>query len=671
MPLEVFLARVIRRLRLRDLLRGTSVGTTAAAVILVILRAVSAPASTFAPATIATFAMATAVMSFASRDRHTPEVAARTVEHIDGSLRNLLITAQQLMAAPALTRPYMRDRVLDDAARRMTSVDLARSLPVWRDAIIVAAATVLLVVAAAIPFPATAGTTSGLARSARSLAELGVRGFSLEITPPAYTNRAVSLLQDPSVLEVLSGSQATLRLRNAAGARVRLGDVTVPIAGGVARFVFVDSGYIAIEGGGLDRLIPVTVVPDRAPVVRIAAPGKDLRVATTAAAIPIVVEATDDLGLQSLDLRYTVVSGMGEQFAFTEGALPAKVSHTSKTAWRLEASLSLATLKLEAGDALIYRAVGSDRRPGDAGIGASETFFVEVAGPGDVPLEGVEMPPDKERYALSEAMIVLKIERLQARERGLSRDALLEAAGTIAAEQRAVRANFIFMLGGEVEDEQVEAESSNEISEGRFANQARHEIVAATVRMGRVEKALGVPATPEALTQAREAVRTLQRAFGHSRYLLRALPSRARLDPARRLSGDVSSALDWTRAAAAVASDPQVETARLALADLAAASVALGDAARRPAIGALLGRLAERLLAPGSAADWQTSAREVIAARNALTADHADQAAAALRRAAPALLQYAQRDRIDGSAVGRAAARLAGAAVVAQPGGRQ
>ena len=32
------------------------------------------------------------------------------------------------------------------------------------------------------------------------------------------------------------------------------------------------------------------------------------------------------------------------------------------------------------------------------------------------------MPPDKERYALSQAMIVLKLERLQARERALARE---------------------------------------------------------------------------------------------------------------------------------------------------------------------------------------------------------------------------------------------------------
>ena len=161
-----------------------------------------------------------------------------------------------------------------------------------------------------------------------------------------------------------------------------------------------------------------------------------------------------------------------------------------------------------------------------------------------MPLEGVEMPPEKERYALSQAMIVLKLERLQAREKTLARNALAEEAGNIGAEQRAVRANFIFLLGGEIEDEEVEAEHSHEISEGRFANQARKEIVTATVLMGQVEKALAAISTRDALPPARAAVKALQRAFGHSRYLLRALPSRVRIDPARRLTGDVTSATE-------------------------------------------------------------------------------------------------------------------------------
>ena len=266
-------------------------------------------------------------------------------------------------------------------------------------------------------------------------------------------------LRNPASLEALAGSQAIIRVPRSGPSIVRLNGAELPVdAEGVARTVLNQSGYLAIDAGAVHALLPLSVTPDRAPDVRITAPAKDMRVATTAVTIPIVAEAADDLALRSLELRYTIVSGTGEQFSFTEGTLPAALARGSDQVWRIATTLSPAGLKLEPGDALIYRAVAADRRPGDAGFASSDTFFVEIAGPGDVALAGVEMPPDKERYALSEAMIVLKIERLMAREKGMARPALEEAAGNIAAEQRAVRANFIFLLGGEIEDETVEAE---------------------------------------------------------------------------------------------------------------------------------------------------------------------------------------------------------------------
>jgi hypothetical protein len=269
-------------------------------------------------------------------------------------------------------------------------------------------------------------------------------------------------------------------------------------------------------------------------------------------------------------------------------------------------------------------------------------------------------------------MIVLKIERLQARERSMARPAIEEAAGNIAAEQRAVRANFIFLLGGEIQDEEVEAETSSEISEGRFANKARQEIVAATVLMGRVERALAAVSTREALPLARDAVRALQRAFGHSRYLLRALPARARIDPARRGSGDLASAADWTRALAPPAADPQTELARTALMDLIAIARSLDARTDRAEIASRLERLAEIVLsAAAGAPDLQPAARDVLSARDAVSAAEIDKARAALQRAAGPLVARAQRGRIDGTVVARDAARLAGAAAIAPGGARQ
>ena len=117
----------------------------------------------------------------------------------------------------------------------------------------------------------------------------------------------------------------------------------------------------------------------------------------------------------------------------------------------------------------------------------------------------------------------------------------------IAAEQRSVRANFIFLLGGHVEDEEVEAEQSSEITEGRLINNARRDITAAVRDMTRAEQGLAAIDLKAALAAARDAVNSLQRAFGRNRYFLRTLSARSRIDPSRRLSGRLDAASGWNR----------------------------------------------------------------------------------------------------------------------------
>jgi hypothetical protein len=674
--LRAALARVLNRIRIAHALRGIAAGALVAAgawLILFVFRDSSA-AIVIAPALLGMTAGVATFVWF--RRQRTVAAAARAIEASDPSLRNVIVTAAELLAAPEGTRPYMRDRVLREADRRAAAIDLRRAVPLARDAGRAAALVLsaLAAVSAGQVFATRPTGDGGTGVAGTDAAAVHDAEFTIELVPPSYSGRPPVRWRNPASLDVLAESRAVIRIPLARMAGVRLNGAAIPVnRNGIAETTLTESGYLAIEGGPLHRLLPVTVTPDRAPEVRITAPAKDLRVAAAAAIVPISATAVDDLGLRSFDIRYTVVSGSGEQFAFTEGRLPVTIARASPQSWHADTTLSLAALKLEPGDALIYRAVAADQRPGGAGEASSDTFFVEVAGPGDVALEGVDMAPDTERYALSEAMIVLKIERLQGRERGLSQPALQEAAGDIAAEQRAVRANFIFLLGGEVEDEEVEAATSHEIQEGRFANQARQEIVAATVLMGRVEQALAGLSTKDALSRAREAVRALQRAFGHSRYLLRALPSRVRIDPSRRLSGDLAAASDWNRALVGAGSDPESQAARDALLDLlivARTANKPSPAAGRSAQIARLNRLAERVLSIGTAGDLQISAREIGRARDALSAGQTETAMSALQRAAPPLVLRAQRGRIDSVGTPHEQARLAGALARGGRGGK-
>ena len=472
----------------------------------------------------------------------TRRAAAAATERAVPACRNLIITAEELERHPARASAGITARVHAAANAALGSARPGDVVPLYR---IVGLAAVGV---AAILLSAPAGrqvVQQTAAAVADALPSLGAARLSVRIDPPAYSGREAQTLTSPSRIEALEGSRITFTVGK--GLRVRFGSDAVG-----APMVARESGYFAVEGeaatkGANTLLIPLTVVRDRVPTVRIDAPGKDLLLATGGRTIPVTIEATDDLGLEMLELRYTKVSGTGEQFEFQEGTLPVRLQRTSSRQWRASGELALGKLNLGPGDSLVYRAVARDARSGSAGTAASDTYFVEVAGPGQVALDGIDMPPELERYAMSQQMIVLKLERLRPKVPQMARQALVEEAAGIAAEQRTVRANFIFLLGGHVEDEEEEAEQSHEIQEGRLENTARKDINAAISLMTRVEQGLTALNVDAALPPARAAVEALQRAFGKSRYLLRSLAVRSRLDPSRRLTGNIADAGDWQR----------------------------------------------------------------------------------------------------------------------------
>jgi hypothetical protein len=561
-----------------------------------------------------------------ARSRWIPAAAARAVEAAHAPSRNVVITAEELLRYPQRAVAPIRARVFHESAEILGVVDRARIVPLARPAsLLIVAVGVAAALVAGVPGRLVRGAVDAVENATSKMGIAAARRLTVwaTITPPAYVRDPTRTVENPDRIEALQGSRLTLSLRGGGTWRVRFGaDGLATTSSGNSTVVDLPisrSGYLAIEpanpeSGALQRLLPVAAIPDRAPTIRVEEPGKDLLLPDATPVIGLAASATDDLGLQSLELRYTKVSGSGEQFEFQEGSLPLTITRDSGRAWKARTDLALSTLGLAPGDAMIYRLVGRDERPGDVGMASSETFFIEVAGPGQVALAGFELPPDRERYALSQQMIVLKLERLRARERTIDRATLEQDVGNIAAEQRAVRANFIFLMGGQVEDEEAEAEHSHEIQEGRLQNTARREIVDAIQHMGKVEAGLAAISTAAALPPARAAVEALQRAFGRNRYILRTLPVRSRGDPSRRLTGDVASASDWRREVSPAAPDATRHAAGallLRLLDIAP-SVRAGT---RDA--AALTALAEEALAVDPTRDeWQVVSKRLIDLRD-------------------------------------------------------
>ena len=103
-----------------------------------------------------------------------------------------------------------------------------------------------------------------------------------------------------------------------------------------------------------------------------------------------------------------------------------------------------------------------------------------------------------------------------------------------------IRAEVVFLSGGEIQDELEEAEQSHELQEGRLENAGRAEMLKAINEMSRAEALLNGEDTARALVSERAALAALQRAFDRQRYFLRTMAERSRIDPARRLTGDAT-----------------------------------------------------------------------------------------------------------------------------------
>jgi len=595
----------------------------------------------------------------------------RRVEREDPLQRNLIVTADELARGALHASPPTRARVFADAAAASARVDVRRVAPMRP---VVAAA---LAAVGAMTFAATeplwrvrvAPAVRELIRDVRGTsASVSALHVAIAIQPPAYTLRPPTSIRDPAQIEAIEGSELLITATSGASRVVLEHDgASRALARGrdgtfTDRVRVTKTGYLIVGDGRAQQTIPIVVVPDALPSVRMVAPGRDLVYARGDARIAFDARATDDFGLRSLVLRYTKVSGSGENFEFHDDEIPLEVTRATARDWSGRATRSVSDLGLREGDMLVYRAVAADARPGDA-TGSSDAFFIEISRLGAAAGDAFTLPQEETRYALSQQMLIIKTERLQQRRATASPDAFKEDALNLAVEQRMIRAEFVFMLGGEVQDEEAEAEQSSELQEGRLQNRGQRDVRAATVAMSQAEKALSGADTVEALAAERSAVAALQRAFARDRYILRALGSRSQLDLSRRLTGSTAGAHDWRRPIAPAPENRRAalledllrglaELARTAPSASAHAAVLAAEAIRiDPASPAMRDVAAAMQRLGRSSGDRVSTAQALSAATRAAIAEsrraHADPAVGADRPARPlaAAFEAALRDR--------------------------
>ncbi|CAN5763260.1 hypothetical protein BH11GEM2_BH11GEM2_28420 [soil metagenome] len=208
--------------------------------------------------------------------------------------------------------------------------------------------------------------------------------MAIDLRYPAYTGLPAEHFKEGGDVAAVVGSMVTIHAT-----------ITKPVKGGMLAF---DNGtkvpFTIGADGALTASFPVKVtgfyrvdlvapdganvpgavqyaveaLPDRPPTVRITEPGRDTKVSSIEE-VTIAVAASDDYGVESLQLVYRVNGGEERTIALSDSG-----RHRS-TEPRAAHTLFLEEEKLTPGDLITYHAIAKD---GAGNQGVSDVYFLEV-----------------------------------------------------------------------------------------------------------------------------------------------------------------------------------------------------------------------------------------------------------------------------------------------------
>lgn len=587
--ISTFLQRVKARLGAIAAAEGAAIGIALATLVL-LLRWASPFGAAITAVIVSGAIVAGAAVRYALLGERRRR-AARAVEGASPSCHNLVVAAEELMLQPGRVRDSVASLVFHQAAGVVRVLDVRELFPAKRALVWLGSSAGALALVLVVQNTSVASQLTGIVSGAGGVPVLS--RIDVTVNPPAYAARGAQTLRDPSRIDALSGSTVNITVRSNAATVVMqtLERKDTLKAAGDGTFtgtvVANADGFVAIQpanstGSGVRKLIGLSVTPDRAPRVRLTAPGQDMMFPDGNRTLSVHTEADDDIALSSLKLRYTKVSGSGERFTFSEGEVPLQLSRAKDASWTGDVKWNLASLALEPGDMVVYRAVATDKRPGSF-PSESDSYIAEIRLVGSDAAAGFAVDPDEERYALSQQMIIMKTERLLAKRKSITAEVFAAEAADIAVEQRRVRAEFVFMMGGELEDappadgeqdmmmldETAEAEGEADILDGRGANRGRVALVRAIRFMSNAVTLLNETDVSPALLREKAALKELEQAFSHTRIILRALTQAEKLDMSRRMTGPLIEAGRDVRAVPVAEAAARVVALRGALAGVA------------------------------------------------------------------------------------------------------
>ncbi|HTE44438.1 MAG TPA: hypothetical protein VK636_04250 [Gemmatimonadaceae bacterium] len=339
-----------------------------------------------------------------------------------------------------------------------------------------AAVIVGVVVTLLLPTGAVARMRSPHAGDSLERASIGKRTNRLtplvaEVVPPQYSGEKTVAIDEPNDIRALAGSVVTLRGRgDGAGVVARVGTDTIVAATRGDRWSITlhlasRPAAVRLGDGAYERIIAVEPIADAPPSVTLAAPAHDSVLRVARGRIPLSADMTDDFGIANASFEYIVSSGEGETFKFRSGTLGAVQPNSRRAS--ITSSLLLDSLSLKPGDIVHLRAVARDANTiTGPGVGVSDTRAIRIARADEYDSVAVDAAPpsDADKSVISERMLIVLAEALQAKRPTLKRDALVGESHSIAADQKKLRRSvgeIVFTrLGGDPNGEEHSDEDS-------------------------------------------------------------------------------------------------------------------------------------------------------------------------------------------------------------------
>jgi hypothetical protein len=330
------------------------------------------------------------------------------------------------------------------------------------------AVIVTAVVLVMLPEGAVARVVRPEAGDALSRARAGSRTNPLatvvvRVTPPAYAGLREESLDNPASVRALVGSAITVEGVS--------GDGSVAATIGESRSTAVVNGdrwrlelvmpaaptAVRFRAAAHERLLVLEPAPDSAPVVVLTLPARDSILRRATGRIRLAATATDDYGLASGAFELIVSSGGGENFTFKSRTIGA-VTLSGRTG-ELGATISLDSIGLQPGDMMHLRAVVRDHNNvSGPGIGTSDTRTLRIARVDEYDSVAVDPapPPEAEKNALSQRMILMMTQALEKKRPNISHSTLVSESRSIALDQTRLRkrvGEIVFTRLGEAGEE--------------------------------------------------------------------------------------------------------------------------------------------------------------------------------------------------------------------------